>query len=134
MISCFPNRLMRSCSVTRLVTGKLRFTYYLGWSSLVTSFDSQIIFGSPCQLLVSFSPSPEPPLTNSPCWLQGVPIHICFKKIGLICTKADMEASHDHGVAKSTLQNTATPMDAVMHVETSAKTSAKSVLIAFQVS
>ena len=49
---------------------------------------------------------------------------------------------HDQGMEKSPLHptpnhmdihNTPTPMDAVMHVETSAKTSAKSVLIAFQV-
>ena len=56
--------------------------------------------------------------------------------------QADEEASHNQGMGKPHLQkaitpldlhNTPTPMDAVMHVETSAKTSAKSVLIAFQV-
>ena len=47
---------------------------------------------------------------------------------------------HDQGMDKPHLHEATTPMDfhhtpmdAVMHVETSAKTSAKSVLIAFQV-
>ena len=61
---------------------------------------------------------------------------------GLDTLQADEEASHNQGMGKPHLQkaitpldlhNTPTPMDAVMHVETSAKTSAKSVLIAFQV-
>ena len=57
--------------------------------------------------------------------------------------KADEEASHDQGMERPHLQKATTtidqqntptmPMDAVMHVETSAKTSGKSVLIAFQV-
>ena len=80
--------------------------------------------------------SPHAPIVLVGCKV----LHIIFASNWNLTLQADGEATHDQGMDKSPLHstpmdfhNTPTPMDAVMHVETSAKTSAKSVLIAFQV-
>ena len=55
--------------------------------------------------------------------------------LGIYNPQADAEIPEEPKVDKFSFNKKPTmPMDAVMHVETSAKTSAKSVLIAFQVS